>query len=80
MPTPTPSIRRMNLRRLISPLVARGPGRRVLGHRLKKSPSQGQTQFHPGPRKNEPMKVTIRPPIIRQRKKTQNSFRSRAAL
>ena len=54
--------------------------RRVLGHRLKKSPSHGQTQFQPGPRKKEPMKVTSSPPIIRHRKKTHISLRSRAAL
>ena len=51
-----------------------------LPHRVKKIPSHGQTQFQPGPRKNEPMKVTSRPPIIRHRKKTQASLRSRAAL
>ena len=62
-------------RRPVDLAVGRG-----LRHRLKKSPSHGQTQFQPGPRKKEPMKVTIRPPIITHRKRTHISLRSRAAL
>jgi hypothetical protein len=60
--------------------VDRAGGSGLLWQRLKYSPSHGQTQFHPGPRKNEPMKVTSSPPTIRHMKKTHASFRSRAAL
>ena len=62
-------------RRPVDLAVGRG-----VRHRLKKSPSHGQTQFQPGPRKKEPMKVTSRPPIMMHRKKTHISLRSRAAL
>ena len=48
-------------------------------HRVKNRPSQGQTQFQPGPRKKAPMMVTPMPKNMMLRKKIHASLRSRAA-